>query len=156
MPPTVEYASPGETAENALVDDLLTLYGTYGWWDDREADDLRDALSETEEVVVVRDDDDGAPLAAARVLTDYVYYAQVFDVVVQEDHRGDGLGHRLLRAVVEHPRLESVAPSLLAREGLVPFYESCGFEDPGPVEHPDGEAEPLRWLVDRSGRDGEE
>jgi hypothetical protein len=36
---------------------------------------------------------------------------------------------------------------LLCREGLAPFYESCGFEvDDGSVEHPDGSPELLRWM----------
>lgn len=56
-----------------------------------------------------------------------------------------------MAAVVAHPALSGVAPTLLARDGLVEFYESCGFEAVGPVTHPDGDPERLRFLV--GGRD---
>jgi len=57
------------------------------------------------------------------VLTDYVYYAMVYDVIVAEARRD---------------------------EGLVPFYEDCGFEVmDGNIEHLDGDPEPLSWMVHR-------
>jgi predicted GNAT family N-acyltransferase len=143
---TVEY---GATAEA-----LRALYRDYDWWNDRDVEDVRRALANTDEPVLLRDEA-GEPVASARVLTDYVYYAMVYDVIVADDRRGDGLGEELMKAVREHPRLQDVSPALLAREGLVPFYEQCGFEvmDEA-VEHPDGDPEPLSWLVHR--RDDEE
>lgn len=136
---SVEY---GATAE-----ELCSLYREYDWWADRDVEAVRDALRNTDEVVLLRDES-GDPVASARVLTDYVYYAMVYDVIVAEDRRGEGLGADLMAAVRDHPRLQDVSPSLLAREGLVPFYESCGFEvlDEA-VDHPDGDPEPLSWLV---------
>jgi len=50
-----------------------------------------------------------------------------------------------MEAVVNHPDLQS-APgvSLLCRDGLVPFYESVGFEVFGPeFEVPEGGTEEL-------------
>lgn len=136
---SVEY---GATAE-----ELCSLYREYDWWADRDVEAVRDALRNTDEVVLLRDES-GDPVASARVLTDYVYYAMVYDVIVAEDRRGEGLGADLMAAVRDHPRLQDVSPSLLAREGLVPFYESCGFEVlDEEVDHPDGDPEPLSWLV---------
>jgi hypothetical protein len=79
------------------------------------------------------------------VLTDYTYYANVFDAVVAADRRGEGLGGRPIDAVVDHPDPEPVAgPSLLCRRGLVPFYGSVGFErSDGEVELPEGGTEEL-------------
>lgn len=53
-----------------------------------------------------------------------------------------------MAAVRDHPRLQDVNPSLLAREGLVSFYEACGFEvmDEN-IDHPDGDPEQLRWMI---------
>jgi len=129
--------------------ELCALYGTYDWWDDRDESKVRRALAATDEVVALREDDTDDLVAAARVLTDYTYYAMVFDVIVDEDHRGVGVGEDLMAAVVTHPSLADLHLTLLAREGLVPFYESCGFEPQGGIDHPDGDPERLRFLAYR-------
>ncbi|MFB6296268.1 MAG: GNAT family N-acetyltransferase [Halobacteriales archaeon] len=141
------------TVERSLgpdaVPELLALYETYEWWADREEVDLRRALAATDEAVALREEETGDLVAAARVLTDYTYYAMVFDVIVHADRRGEGLGTELLGALVSHPPLSGVDVSLLARAGLVGFYESCGFEPAGAIEHPEGEPERLRLLTYR-------
>lgn len=122
---------------------LTSLYEDYEWWNDRTTDEVGTALAETEVAVGV--EDDGTLVAAARVLTDYTYYATVFDVIVAADRRGEGVGEILLDAVVDHPDLQSVEGlSLLCRRGLVTFYESVGFElfDPE-MEIPEGGTEEL-------------
>lgn len=127
------------------AEQLHALFAEYGWWDDRTVEGVARALEHTPLALGVREE--GELLAAVRVLTDFVYYARVYDVVVAEDRRGDGVGTQLLEAVVDHPDLSEVKPVLLCRAGLVSFYESVGFEPyPEEVAHPDGEAEPLRQL----------
>jgi len=125
--------------------EYVALFSDYAWWADREVPPFRDALTETDEAIGLRAD--GDLVAAARVLTDYVHYAMVYDVIVAEDRRGEQLGERLLQAVVDHPALSGITVTLAAREGLVPFYERGGFADVSPVDHPDGEPEDLRFLA---------
>ncbi|WP_247003614.1 GNAT family N-acetyltransferase [Halosolutus gelatinilyticus] len=130
---------------------LTALYEEYAWWDDRDVDAVRKALTETEVAVGV--EDDGDLVAGARVLTDYRYYATVYDVLVAADRRGEGFGERLLNAVVSRSDLETVPGlSLLCHEGLVLFYESIGFEPFGPeFEIPEGgTAELLRMTYERA------
>ena len=134
---TVRDLTPDDARE------LTALYEEYEWWEDRDVDDVREALSETE--VAVGIEDGGALVASARVLTDYTYYANVFDVLVATDRRGEGLGETLMEAVVDHPDLQRVAGlSLLCRRGLVPYYETVGFElfDPE-MEIPEGGVEEI-------------
>jgi GNAT superfamily N-acetyltransferase len=123
---------------------LTALYEQYDWWADRDPARVRVALEATEVAVGVEDGSEGL-VAAARVLTDYAYYANVFDVVVAADRRGEGVGRLLLEGVLTHPDLEAVdGLGLLCREGLVPFYESVGFERFGPeVTVPEGDREEL-------------
>lgn len=129
--------TPDDAAE------LTALYGEYEWWADRDEKAVHRALADTEVAVGV--EDDSRLVAAARVLTDFTYYANVFDVVVAADRRDEGIGETLMRAVVEHPDLRRVAGlSLLCRRGLVPFYESVGFERDGDeVAVPEGGTEEL-------------
>jgi GNAT superfamily N-acetyltransferase len=140
---------------------LTALYEDYEWWDDRTESRVRKALAASDVAVgVVTDDDGGADedgnlVAAARVLTDYTYYAMVFDVIVAADRRDEGLGEVLMTAVRDHPDLQSVdGIELMCRDGLVPFYESMGFErHPTEVDVPEGGTEKL--VVMTHGRDGE-
>lgn len=129
------------TVEDARA--LTTLYQDYEWWADRDIADVHEALAETE--VAVGIEEAGNLVAAARVLTDYTYYANVFDVIVAAEHRGEGVGKTLMTAVVDHPDLQHVdGLSLLCRQGLVPYYETIGFElfDPE-IEIPEGGTEEL-------------
>jgi hypothetical protein len=71
--PSVRDLSPGDAAE------LTALYDEYEWWEDRSVADVRDALEETEVALGV--EESGDLVASARVLTDYQYYANVFDVL---------------------------------------------------------------------------
>lgn len=130
--------------------ELTALYGDYDWWADREVETVRRALESTDVAVGVRADsaasgEDGRLLAAARVVTDFVYYAKVYDVIVAADRRGEGLGEVLVDAVIDHPEFEELRRlALLARRGLIPYYESVGFEvfDPE-IDVPEGGTEEL-------------
>jgi predicted GNAT family N-acyltransferase len=134
---TVELG-PSDAAE------LADLYTEYDWWADRSADGVREALANSL-ALGLRDGND--LVASARIVTDGVYYAKCYDVVVREDRRGEGVGEELMRAVASHPAVDDVFCSLTCREGLVPFYERCGFEPyPSPVERPDGPAEEMAHL----------
>lgn len=103
---------------------------------DREPEDVHSTLSETGVAVGVVDA--GELVAGAWVLTVHTYYATVFDVIVAKNHRGEWIGETLMAAVVDHPELEAVGLSLLCRRGLVPYYESVGFEPfDGEIEIPE-------------------
>ena len=131
---------------------LTALYEAYPWWEDRTIADVERALENTEVALGVEQgaadtcaSDEIDLVAAARVLTDYQFYATVFDVIVASDRRGEGVGETLMEAVVSHPDLQDLPGlSLLCRDGLVPFYESVGFElyDPE-MEVPEGGTEEL-------------
>ena len=142
------------TVRELTVDDapaLTALYEDYEWWADRDIDAVRTAITETAAAVCIEDADE--LVASARVLTDFTYYATVFDVIVAADRRGEGVGATLLEAVIDHPDLRAVdGLSLLCRKGLVPFYESVGFElfDPD-IDIPEGGTEELVRMTYASG-----
>ncbi len=65
-------------------------------------------------------------------------------MIVAADRRGEGVGETLMSAVVDHPALENVSLSLRCRRGLIPYYESVGFDlfDPA-IEIPEEGTEEL-------------
>jgi predicted GNAT family N-acyltransferase len=124
--------------------ELAALYESYDWWADRSVASVREAVSNS---LALGLRDDGDLVASARIVTDGVYYAKCYDVVVDDARRGEGVGEELLETVVSHPELADVFLSVTCRTGLAEFYERCGFEPyPSPVERPDGPAEEMVHL----------
>lgn len=144
-----------ETVELGADDaaELTALYREYGWWADRDRESVETAVSNTALTLGVRDG--GDLVASARVVTDFTYYARVHDVVVAANRRGEGIGRRLVSTLADDERLAGVNLVLLCREGLVPFYESVGFEPyPDTVAAPEADEVRLRQLVHtNAGRD---
>ncbi len=71
---------------------------------------------------------DGRQVGLARVVTDRATFAWVCDVYVSEDHRGHGLGKRLMEAVLAHPDLVGLRRILLATKDAHGLYSQYGFK----------------------------
>ena len=68
-----------------------------------------------------------------RVLTDFVFRATLYDVIVDDPWQGRGFGQRLMDAVCQHPKLQKVSSIMLCCEpSMIPFYERWGFVVSGP------------------------
>jgi ribosomal protein S18 acetylase RimI-like enzyme len=63
----------------------------------------------------------------ARVLTDGVYRATLWDVVVHPDYQGRGVGEELVNRVLTHPVLSTVEKFWLNTRDKSAFYEKFGF-----------------------------
>ena len=140
-----------EQLSELQIEDLRDLYHAYTSWEDRTLDDVRTAIEFSNEVVGLCPVGTDELIACARVLTDYTYYGTVYDVIISTDHRREGLGTRLMSEVIEHPALRSIDLYLGARDGLVPFYEACGFETRRMTIGLDDREEDLDPMVYRRG-----
>ena len=76
---------------------------------------------------------DGAQVGLVRVVTDYASFAWLCDVFVLEPHRGCGRSKAMLRAVMSHPRLQSVRRFTLATRDAHGLYAQFDFK---PVANP--------------------
>ncbi|MCJ8209677.1 GNAT family N-acetyltransferase [Mucilaginibacter sp. RS28] len=70
---------------------------------------------------------DGEFAGLARVITDKASFAYICDVFILKEHRGKGLGKRLMDAVVNHPELDGLRRWLLATLDAHGLYEQFGF-----------------------------
>lgn len=74
----------------------------------------------------------GSLVGFARVVTDGLTIAWICDVVIDEAHRGTGLGKALVEAVVTHPEIANIRQILATRDAHT-LYEKFGFERSGDV-----------------------
>ncbi|MBI5198388.1 MAG: GNAT family N-acetyltransferase, partial [Nitrospirae bacterium] len=66
-------------------------------------------------------------LGMARVLTDFVVRATLYDVIVRPEVQGKGVGRMLVEKALDHPSLKRVPVFYLLTKDKRPFYERFGF-----------------------------
>ena len=72
----------------------------------------------------------GAQVGLTRVVTDHATFAYLCDVYVLEEHRGRGLGKRLIEAVMANPALTSARRAMLGTRDAHGLYARHGFRAP--------------------------
>jgi GNAT superfamily N-acetyltransferase len=111
-------------------DDLHRMYQAEWWTRGRHLPDIRRAIENSDIILAFCDPDSRRLVAFARVLTDYVYKALIFDVIVEAASRGGGLGQALIDSLVKHHALKQVKHfELYCRPEMVPFYNRWEFTD---------------------------
>jgi GNAT superfamily N-acetyltransferase len=88
----------------------------------REA--LRDSIS-----LATERDADGRLIGLARAIGDG-FYVVVVDVMVHPDEQENGVGHRVMKTLLEDPRVADAGHlALFAAPDAVELYESFGFRE---------------------------
>jgi GNAT superfamily N-acetyltransferase len=109
------------------ISELTDLYRNEFWSQNRTEQDVAKMLAGSNIVIGLVDECDRL-IGFIRVLTDFVYRAFIFDVIVKPTHRNQGLSKKLLDSVIYHPQLQSVESfGLYCLPEMVPFYERWGF-----------------------------
>jgi GNAT superfamily N-acetyltransferase len=120
-----------DTIDADRLPQLMQLYSSEWWTSHRTSEQVRDLVRWSDLVVGLCDLADDRLVAFARVLTDRTFRAFIFDVIVAAEHRGRGLGHRLIEEVLSNPLVRGAEQvELYCRPELVQFYASLGFRRP--------------------------
>ncbi|MEG4574797.1 GNAT family N-acetyltransferase [Microcoleus sp. N3A4] len=118
-----------ETLTDSQISDLMDLYKNEFWSDKRTREDVVKMLASTDVIIGLVDESDRL-IGITRVITDFVYRAMIFDLIIKPTHRKMGLGAKLMDAVLSHPELQAVESfSLSCLPNMIPFYERWGFTD---------------------------
>jgi len=107
------------------IDAVMALYAHAAWAKGRTPDQTRAALEQSSLVASLWEDD--RMVAFARVMTDFIFRAAIYDVIVHPDRRNCGAGRQLIDALLDHPRLVQVPIFHLLTRDKRTFYEKRGF-----------------------------
>lgn len=111
------------------VEELHQLYQNELWSKGRTLDETRRCV-EGSQLCFGIVDDDGNLQAFSRVVTDYIFKAFVFDVIVAPGSRNLRLGHQLMETIKSHPSLKEVKHfELYCLPELKGYYQQFGFTD---------------------------
>lgn len=108
---------------------LQALYEHAPWARGRSVDGIRRMLAGTDYHFSAWDSTGGGQrlVGFARVLTDGIYRATLWDVVVHPDYQGRGVGEDLMNRILTHPVLSTVEKFWLNTRDKSSFYEKFGF-----------------------------
>ena len=105
---------------------LNQLYQNEWWCKGRTLEDTERVVAGSSMVFCAVDGDN--LVGFARILTDYVFKALIFDVIVDPECRSNGIGSIILRAIKDHEKLKSVRHfELYCRTDMISYYERHGF-----------------------------
>ena len=107
------------------VDAAVALLAPEYWNDVHPKERIAGAIAGSPVFVGARVD--GKLVACARAISDGHKYAWVYDVVVAPEWRGCGLGQRVMRLCLEHPRVRGAWHVLLQTRDAQPLYRKLGF-----------------------------
>jgi GNAT superfamily N-acetyltransferase len=118
------------------VNQLVALFQEEWWTKGRTRADVIQALASGGPVFAFIDLDGDELVAFARVITDGVYKAMIFDIIVKDTWRNTGLGGLLMEKVMNDPALINIKHrELYCLAEMVPFYQKWGFTDHLPGLH---------------------
>jgi ribosomal protein S18 acetylase RimI-like enzyme len=106
------------------VAQLIALYCQAPWANTRSIDDAREMLTHTD--VAITAWNGNRLVGFGRVLTDYVYRASIWDVIVDAGYQGQDIGTQIIERILDHPDLKRVELFWLCTRSPG-FYEKLGF-----------------------------
>lgn len=114
----------------AQIEDLKQLY-QQGWWSQaRTLEEIQKMLNHSDILIGLVDPNTQKLIGFTRLLTDFTYRAVIFDVLIDISYQKKGLGHRLMKEIINHSDLQSIECFLLfCLPDMIPFYEKIGFQN---------------------------
>ncbi|OIQ26531.1 GNAT family N-acetyltransferase [uncultured Vibrio sp.] len=111
-------------------EEIVKVHDLYkqAWWSKNRT--LIDTISciRGSQICIGIFDDNEALIGFARVLSDFIYKALIFDVIVAPNEQGKGVGKKLIEQLKSHNKLSQVKHfELYCLPEMEGFYRSLGF-----------------------------
>ena len=120
----LQFCTPPDQIDLSQLQQLFSL--TAVWAQKRPLEDLKIAIANSEPVVTVSDGE--KMIGFARAISDGVYRAIIWDIVVHPHYREVGLSHKLVETILSHPRMNRVERVYLMTTNQQHFYQQIGFQ----------------------------
>lgn len=106
---------------------LQKLFDVSAFWaQDRSLEDLNIAINNSNPVITVWDQQ--KLIGFARAISDGIYRATIWDVIIHPEYQGSGLGSKLVETVLSHPCIHRVERIYLMTTHQQRFYQRIGFQ----------------------------
>jgi ribosomal protein S18 acetylase RimI-like enzyme len=121
------FGSSDQVMASLDLGQLRSLFELTAFWaKGRSIEDLAVAIAHSEPVVTVMIGD--RLIGFARAISDGVYRATIWDVMVHPEYQGQGIGRKLVETLLSHPQVSRVERVYLTTTHKQRFYERIGFE----------------------------
>ena len=124
MPATLKTAVTFSEKKEVDAPQLLRLFHQAPWAKERTLEDAKEMLRYTDVALCAWDGDQ--LIGFGRVLTDFVYRATIWDVIVDKAYQKQGIGTEIVQRILSHPRLKRVELFWLCTRRPT-FYAKLGF-----------------------------
>jgi GNAT superfamily N-acetyltransferase len=113
-----------DNTEHVDINAVFRLLSTTYWASDRTKKTLEQAIKNSISFSLFYGD---KQIGFARVITDKVVSSWLLDVVISEQHRGNGLGKWLMTCILEHPDINKTTINLATMDAHE-FYQKFHFK----------------------------
>ncbi|MGE5604232.1 MAG: GNAT family N-acetyltransferase [Bacteroidota bacterium] len=118
-----------ETLTEVQINQLLVMYQNELWSKERRIEDVK-AMLQNSNIVALIHKHNNEDIGFARFLTDGIYRAFIYDVIISKKYRGSGYGRIFLETLVKHKHLKNVERvELYCQNQNVSFYEKFDFKE---------------------------
>ncbi len=115
------------TFSNDHIKQVHQLYQEVWWGKERSFEDTMNCVQGSQICIGILDENDNL-IGFTRIISDFIYKAIIFDVIVSNTSRGHGLGKKLMDLVKNHEKLQKVKHfELYCLPEMEAFYSSFGF-----------------------------
>jgi len=100
------------------------------WWCSKRSLSEVNKVLDGSDVLLGAINENGMVVGFCRILTDYIFKAVIFDVIVEPSFRDTGLGREIITKVLEYEKLKEVKSfELYCPDRVSGFYKKLGFTE---------------------------
>ena len=116
-----------------MAPDLLDLFRQCWWADDRDLEGTRKVLEGSDLTLGLQLSPQTKLIGFVRVLTDRMYKATIYDIIVDQEYRNKGIGRFLLQSIINHEDIKGIQHvELYCDADMKDFYKQLGFMETEP------------------------